>query len=182
MVYSNCTTAWYSKPNPNYKILHNMSLKVQQCFWRVFLYLFHSLYITIVQHVFSGLISWCCLVHEQKLYSKRRKYKWYELTYCQETGYNIINELTTAVQITGRSKSHANHIKIFIDGCNSIQFNWINKHISLWLYKSPRRSRHVVTCLRQSVSCLQSVKVQRFLFHKCNKCSLLNITWHLLLT
>jgi hypothetical protein len=35
---------------------------------------------------------------------------------------------------TGWSKSHATHIKIFIDGCNSIQFDWINKHtISLWL-------------------------------------------------
>jgi hypothetical protein len=27
------------------------------------------------------------------------------------------------------SKSHATHIKIFIDGCNSIQFDCINKHI-----------------------------------------------------
>jgi hypothetical protein len=26
------------------------------------------------------------------------------------------------------SKSHATHIKIFIDGCNLIQFDWINKH------------------------------------------------------
>jgi hypothetical protein len=52
---------------------------------------------------------------------------------------------------TGWSKSHATHIKIFIDGCGSIQFNWINKHtISLWLYKTPRRSRHVVTCSCQS--------------------------------
>jgi hypothetical protein len=33
-----------------------------------------------------------------------------------------------------------------------IQFDWINKHtISLWLYKRPRKSRHVVTCSRQSV-------------------------------
>jgi hypothetical protein len=48
---------------------------------------------------------------------------------------------------------------------NSIQFDWINKHtISLWLYKSPRRSRHVVTCSRQSVSCLQTVEVQGCLF------------------
>jgi hypothetical protein len=59
------------------------------------------------------------------------------------------------------SKSHATHIKIFIDGCNSVQFDWINKHtISLWLYKSPRRSRHVVTCSCQSVSWLQTVEVQ----------------------
>jgi hypothetical protein len=26
------------------------------------------------------------------------------------------------------SKSHATHIKMFIGGCNSIQFDWINKH------------------------------------------------------
>jgi hypothetical protein len=35
------------------------------------------------------------------------------------------------------SKSHATHIKTFIDGCNSLQLDWIFKHISLWLYKSP---------------------------------------------
>jgi hypothetical protein len=45
---------------------------------------------------------------------------------------------------SGWSKSHTAHIKIFTDDCNSIYFNWINKHIiSLWLYKSPRRSCHV---------------------------------------
>jgi hypothetical protein len=44
-------------------------------------------------------------------------------------------------------RSQATHIKIFVDGCNSIQHDWINKHtISLWLYKSPRKWRHVVTC------------------------------------
>jgi hypothetical protein len=59
------------------------------------------------------------------------------------------------------SKSQATHIKIFIDGCNSIQLDWVNKHtISLWLYKSPCRSRHVVTCSSQSVSCLSTVEVQ----------------------
>jgi hypothetical protein len=64
------------------------------------------------------------------------------------------------------SKSHANHIKIFIDGCNSIKFDWINKHtISLWLYNSPRRSCHVATCLRQSVRCLSTVEVQGCIFH-----------------
>jgi hypothetical protein len=53
------------------------------------------------------------------------------------------------------------HIKIFTDGCNSIQFDWINKYtVPLWLYKSPCRSRHVVSCLRQSVSYLSTVKVQ----------------------
>jgi hypothetical protein len=84
---------------------------------------------------------------------------------------------------TGWLKSHATHIKIFIDSCNSIQFDWINKHTILpWLYKSPCRSRHVVTCSRQSISCLQTVKVQGCLFHKCNECSLLNTTWHLILT
>jgi hypothetical protein len=71
---------------------------------------------------------------------------------------------------TGWSKSHVIHIKIFIDGCNSIQFDWINKHtMSLWLYKSPRRSRHVVTCSRQSVSCLQTVEVQGCLFSQVQR-------------
>jgi hypothetical protein len=42
-----------------------------------------------------------------------------------------------------------NHIKIFVDGCNSIQFDWINKHTILpRLYKSPHRSRHVVNLLK----------------------------------
>jgi hypothetical protein len=60
----------------------------------------------------------------------------------------------------GWSKSHTTYIKIFTDGCKSIQFDWINKHtILLWLYKSPHRSRHVVTCSRQSVSLL-TVQVQ----------------------
>jgi hypothetical protein len=63
---------------------------------------------------------------------------------------------------TGWSKSHAPHIKTFVDGCNSVQFDWINiRTISLWLYKSPRRSHHVVTCSLQSVSCLRTVEVQR---------------------
>jgi hypothetical protein len=84
---------------------------------------------------------------------------------------------------TGWLKSHATHTKVLIYGWNSIQFDWINKHtISLWLYKSSRRSRHVVTCVRQSVSCLSTVEVQWCLFHKCNECSLSNITWHLVLT
>jgi hypothetical protein len=83
------------------------------------------------------------------------------------------------LKCTGWSKSHATHIKIFIDGCNSVQFDWINKHtISLWLFKSPCRSRHVVTCLRQTVSCLSTVEVQGCIFHKCNKYSLSNTTWH----
>jgi hypothetical protein len=70
----------------------------------------------------------------------------------------------------GWSKSHATHIKIFSVGCNSIQFDWINKHtISLWQYKSPRRSRHVVTCSRQSVSCLQTVEVQGCLFSQVQR-------------
>jgi hypothetical protein len=35
---------------------------------------------------------------------------------------------------------------IFIDGCNSVQLDCINKHtISLWLYKNLHKSRHVVT-------------------------------------
>jgi hypothetical protein len=71
----------------------------------------------------------------------------------------------------------------YIDGCNSIQFDCIKRHtISPWLYKSPHRSRHVVTCSCQSISCLQIVKVQGCLFHKCNECSLSNTAWHLVLT
>jgi hypothetical protein len=70
----------------------------------------------------------------------------------------------------GWSKSNATHIKVFFEGCNSIQFDWINKHtISLWLYKSPRRSRHVETCSRQSVSCLQTVEVQGCVFHNVQR-------------
>jgi hypothetical protein len=80
------------------------------------------------------------------------------------------------------SKSHATHIKIFIDDCNSIQFDWINKHtISLWLCKTPRRSHHVATCSRQSISCLSTVKVQGCLFHKCNECSFFLKEWVALL-
>jgi hypothetical protein len=52
---------------------------------------------------------------------------------------------------TGWPTSHASHIKMFIDGCNPIQFKCINRHtISPRLYKRPWRSRHVLTCLRQS--------------------------------
>jgi hypothetical protein len=43
---------------------------------------------------------------------------------------------------------------------------------SLWLYKNPRRLRHVVTCSRQSVSSLSTVEVQECFFHKCDECSL----------
>jgi hypothetical protein len=52
---------------------------------------------------------------------------------------------------TGWSKSHATHIKIFIDGCNSVQLDWINKHtLSLWLYKSLRTScRNLLAPVRQ---------------------------------
>jgi hypothetical protein len=52
-----------------------------------------------------------------------------------------------------------------IDVCNSIHFDWINKHtISIRPYNSLRRSRHVITCWRQSVSCFQTVEVQGRLF------------------
>jgi hypothetical protein len=78
--------------------------------------------------------------------------------------------------------SHASHIKIFDDGCNSVQFHWIDKHaVSLWLYNSPRRLRHAVTFSRQFVGCLQIVDVQGCLFQKCNECPFSNTTWHLLL-
>jgi hypothetical protein len=61
----------------------------------------------------------------------------------------------------GWSKSHTTHIKIRIDGYNSIKFDRIGKHtISLSLYRSKCRSRHVVTRSRQSVSCLSTVEVQ----------------------
>jgi hypothetical protein len=54
---------------------------------------------------------------------------------------------------TGWSKSHATHTKLFVDGCNLIQSDWINNHtMSLWLCKSPRRSRHIVTCSRRQLS------------------------------
>jgi hypothetical protein len=69
------------------------------------------------------------------------------------------------VTYTGWSKSHATDIKIFIGGCISIQFDWINKNtISLWLYKSPRRSRHVVTCSRQSSVVFQQSKCKDVFF------------------
>jgi hypothetical protein len=64
------------------------------------------------------------------------------------------------------SNSHATHIKIFIGGCNSVQFDCVNEDtISLWLY----RSRHVVTCSRQSVSCLQKVEVARMYFSQVQR-------------
>lgn len=61
------------------------------------------------------------------------------------------------IRSTRWSKSHAIHIKIYKIGCNLIQFGWTNR-VSLWLYTSPHRSRHVVGCTRQSVSCLQQSK------------------------
>jgi hypothetical protein len=74
------------------------------------------------------------------------------------------------IRNTERSKIHASHIKIFIDGCNSIQFDYISTYtISLWLYKSPCRSRHVVTCSHQSVSCLSTVEVQGCLFSQMQR-------------
>jgi hypothetical protein len=67
-------------------------------------------------------------------------------------------------QIQGDQKV-TSPIKIFIDGCNSVQFKCINTHtILLWLYKSPCRSRQVITCLHQSVICLSSAEVQGCLF------------------
>jgi hypothetical protein len=98
--------------------------------------------------------------------------------------YSILLKSSSSVVLdsTEWSRSHPTHIKIFIDGFNSIQFDWINEHTtSPWLYKSPRRSRHVVTCTLQSVSCLKTIEVQGCLFHKCNECSLSNTTWHLVL-
>jgi hypothetical protein len=95
----------------------------------------------------------------------------------------IINLMCLTCVYTEWSKSHATHIKISIDGCNSIQFDWINKHtILLWLYKIPHGSHHVVTCSRQSVSCLSTVRVQGRLFHKCKECLLSNTTWHFVLS
>jgi hypothetical protein len=85
-------------------------------------------------------------------------------------------------ETAGRSKSHATHFKIFTGSCNSIRFDWINKHTSLWLYESLFRSRHVVTCLHQSLTCLQTVEAHGCLFHTCNGCSMSNTAWHLVLT
>jgi hypothetical protein len=70
---------------------------------------------------------YCRLIEKQ-----RYKYSWSASHYTASTGW---------------SKSHAAHIKIFIDGCNSIQLDWINKHtVSLWQYKSPRRPRYFSKC------------------------------------
>lgn len=71
---------------------------------------------------------------------------------------------------TGWSKSHVARIKIFIDCCSSVKFDRINGYtISLWLYKSPRWSYHVI-CSSQSISCLETVKMQVSFFHKCDEC------------
>jgi hypothetical protein len=43
-------------------------------------------------------------------------------------------------------------------------------------------SRHVVTCLCQSLICLQTVEVQGCLLPRCTQCSLSNTAWHLVLT
>jgi hypothetical protein len=83
------------------------------------------------------------------------------------------------VQYTRSSISHTAHL----DSCITVQLDCIIKNtVSLWLYNSPLRSRHAVTCSSQSVSCLQTAEVQGCLFHKCNDCSLLNTAWHLVLT
>jgi hypothetical protein len=42
---------------------------------------------------------------------------------------------------TGWSKSHITHIKIFIGGCNLVQFDWINKHALLL-----EQSTQVMSC------------------------------------
>jgi hypothetical protein len=56
-------------------------------------------------------------------------------------------------------KCHATHNKIFICSCNTIQFDKINKGIILlWLHNRPHRSRHVVTCSRQSLAPLSAVE------------------------
>jgi hypothetical protein len=84
--------------------------------------------------------------------------------------------------IHGDRKVRQPILKYFFHSCNSIQFNWINKHtVSMWLYKNPCRSCHVVTSLHQSVSCLSTVELQQCLFHRY-ECSLSNTTWHLILT
>jgi hypothetical protein len=86
------------------------------------------------------------------------------------------------IKSAGWSKSHMTHINIYL----WLQLNTIRldkRHtVSLWLHKSPRMSRHVATCSRQSASCLSTVEVQGCLFHKCNECSLLNTIRHQVLT
>jgi hypothetical protein len=63
------------------------------------------------------------------------------------------------------SKSHAIYFKIFIDSWNPVQLDWISKYtVLLWPYKIPRRSRHVVTCSRQSASCFRTVKCKDVFF------------------
>jgi hypothetical protein len=84
---------------------------------------------------------------------------------------------------TGWWKSYVTHIKTFIGNWNSIKFACFNKHrVSLWLYNSPRRSRHVVTWTRQSVSCLQTVEAQENIFDYCTDFLLSNTAWHLVRT
>lgn len=69
------------------------------------------------------------------------------------------------------------HTQIFTDGCNSIQFTWINKHtILLWLYKSPCRSHHAVICSCQSRQSCPFSQSARLSFSKCNEYSLSNTT------
>jgi hypothetical protein len=45
--------------------------------------------------------------------------------------------------------------------------------------ESPVPNKLTISCL---VNRLSTVDVQGCLFHKCNECSLLNTTWHLILT
>jgi hypothetical protein len=67
-------------------------------------------------------------------------------------------------------KSHATRIKILTDGCNSVQFDWINKHtVSLWLYNSPRRSRHVVKFTCPSGRFSSNIRSKRMSFSHMNQ-------------
>jgi hypothetical protein len=54
--------------------------------------------------------------------------------------FKLANNLNPRLErncCTRWSKSHATHVKIFIDGCNSIQFNCINKHNTAVIIQKP---------------------------------------------
>jgi hypothetical protein len=101
-------------------------------------------------------------------------------TMCVRTLATIIQPVAMQ-RYTGRSKSYATPIKIFTDGCNSLQFDWINKHkTSQWQCESPNRLHHAVKCSHQCVSCLSKGEVQGRISDKSNECLLSNTAWLLI--
>jgi hypothetical protein len=66
--------------------------------------------------------------------------------------FNLFKLHSIRINYTGWSKSHVNHIKIFIDGCNSIQLDWINKHTIAVTIQEPTQ---VTSCFNLLVPVLQ---------------------------